>query len=244
MGDLGISGNMAEKCENVSNFCELNIIQIWDAQVLMNRYATLESASQDSSQSRAVSLAAQFSFWEKYGNMVSICFNSAKNLHLQTPFTFVVSHWFSVAGAHPGEWRFGAAIRWTSWRIHTDSHEIASCHDPLQWERKHESEVLERRYWSFLVDFCVYVFCIWETYQGKMSTWQLAVNYTSARPGLWHTSRALRSKGKMCSKLWFIGSQLLMLKLSERFVQVELEQHFIESQDWKQKVSKVLTMIR
>ena len=47
----------------------------------MNRYATLESASQDSSQSRAVSLAtgketsAQFSFWEKYVKMVSICFN-------------------------------------------------------------------------------------------------------------------------------------------------------------------------
>ena len=104
--------------------------------------------------------SCEFGHWErnfrsvfflgKYVKMVSICFNKGhpriwntapNNLHLQTHMTFVVSRWFSVAGAHPGEWRFGAAIRWSSWRIHTDSHEIASCHDPLQWERKHESEV-------------------------------------------------------------------------------------------------------
>ena len=206
--------------------------------------------------------SCEFGHWErnfrsvfflgKYVKMVSICFNKGHPRIWNTAPTICICKRISHSLCHVDfllqeltqanddlVLRLDG-LREEFTRIHTKLH-LATTHSS---GKENMNQRFERRYWSLLVDFYVYVFCILETYQGKMSTWQLAVNYTSARPGLWHTSRTLRSKGKMCSKLWINGSQLLMLithsKLSERFVQVELEQHLLESQDWKQKVSNVL----
>lgn len=153
--------------------------------VLMNRYATLESASQDGGLGSGETSDVEGDGALR-GRRCRWCEDKTRLWRWWSPV--LTCHMSSdvPAGADAGERRTGSAAGWTSWRVHANPHEIVpfSVDSSLLlffslWNSKKRSSLLlffllkEKETSSKWSDLAIR--------SGRTSTWQSAVNCISAR---------------------------------------------------------------